>query len=457
MKIPSEFTDQIRNEYFELLKFETVGADPMKLRDCVNCAMWIKKWLEPAGFTSELLQAPNLLGTPPVLLATRPGTPGEQTILFYGHYDVQPADPLAEWQTPPFEPTLKEDGRVYCRGSQDDKGQWFSCLCGVRKFLAARAKGASVPTIKIVLEGQEESGSGALTALAPTIKAKLSADVMLVCDTGAAADLQPAIVAGLRGVSHFTVRLTAADHDLHSGEFGGIAPNPAQGMAELLASLHNADGSIAVKGFCDGIEEPTEEERQTAEAAAMSDERYGQEMGCPPVGGEVGLSATERNSFRPTIEINGIHTGYGGPGSKTVIPAGALAKLSMRLVPGQNPEAAMNCVVRHLERHTPRGMKLFVEDLSGEAPGFRLPLASPLFRLAKYTLQEMDPRGPVFQWDGASIPVVSVLKSVSGAAPLLVGWGQPQDRIHSPNESYGLNQFAKSMEWGEKILAALCD
>ncbi len=457
MKIPSVFTDQVRNEYFELLKFETVGADPQKLRDCVQCAMWIKNWLAPAGFTGELLQAPNLLGTPPVLFATRPGTPGALTILFYGHYDVQPADPLEEWQTPPFEPTLKDDGRIYCRGSQDDKGQWFSCLCGVRKFLAARKEGQPMPTIKIVLEGQEESGSTALAALAPTMKDKLRADVMLVCDTGAAADLRPAIIAGLRGVSHFTVRLTAADHDLHSGEFGGIAPNPAQGMAEMLASLHNPDGSIAVKGFCDGIELPTDEERDAAEAAAMSDERYEQEMGCPPVGGEQGLSATERNSFRPTIEINGIHTGYGGPGSKTVIPAGALAKLSMRLVPGQNPATVMDCVVRHLERHTPRGMKLIVEDLSGEAPGFRLPLASPVFRLAKFVLEDMDPRGPVFQWDGASIPLGSVLKAASGAAPLLVGWGQPQDRIHSPNESYGLDQFAKSMEWGEKIMTALCD
>jgi acetylornithine deacetylase/succinyl-diaminopimelate desuccinylase-like protein len=452
MQTTDYFTDEIKREYFELLKFETVGADPMKLRECVNCAMWIKKWLASMGFSGELMQAPGMLGTPPVLFAERKGAEGAPTVLFYGHYDVQPADPLEEWETPPFEPTLKDDGRVYCRGAQDDKGQWFAFLCGMRRFLAP---GTHAPTIKIVLEGQEESGSGALAALAPTIKEKLHADVMLVCDTGAAADLRPAIIAGLRGVSHFTVRLEAAAHDLHSGQFGGIAPNPAQGMAELLASLHNPDGSIAVKGFCDGIEPPTEEERAAAEAAALSEERYVEDMGCPPVGGEAGLTITERNSFRPTIEVNGIHTGYGGPGSKTVIPAGALAKLSMRLVPGQHPDRVMECVTRHLERHTPRGMKLFIEDLSGEAAGFRLPLASPVFRLAASVLKEMDSRGPVFQWDGASIPVVSALRVASGAAPLLVGWGQPQDRIHSPNESYGLDQFARAMEWGEKILAAL--
>ena len=450
MAIPQTILD----EYFELLKFETVGADPVRLRDCLVCATWIQKWLAPMGFKAELMQAPGLLGTPPVLFAQRPGSEGAPTVLVYGHYDVQPADPLDKWETPPFEPTLKADGRVYCRGAQDDKGQWFSLLCGMRKLLAS---GARVPTIKLVLEGQEESGSTALAKLAPTIKDKLRADVLLVCDTSAAADLRPAIVAGLRGVSHFTVRLEAADHDLHSGEFGGIAPNAAQGMCELLASLHNPDGSIAVRGFCDGVVPPTDEERAAAESAAMSDARYEQEMGCPPVGGEQGLTPTERNSFRPTIEVNGVHSGYGGPGSKTVIPCAALGKLSMRLVPGQTPDAAMAAVERHLKQHAPRGMKLFIEDLTGEASGFRLPLASPVFRLATHVLGEMDPRGPVFQWDGASIPVVSTLRDCSGAAPLLVGWGQPQDRIHSPNESYGLDQFELSMAWGEKILAALAE
>ena len=458
--------DDILRDYFALLRFETVGADPLKLRDCLCCATWIQKWLAPLGFKTELLQAPGLLGTPPIVFAERPGDDGAPTVLFYGHYDVQPADPLDEWTTPPFEPTLKDDGRVYCRGAQDDKGQWFASLCGMRDFLngrltppaqdAAGRAGAPrppCPTLKIVLEGQEESGSTALEKLAPTIAARLRADVLLVCDTSAAADLRPAIVAGLRGVSHFTVRLEAASHDLHSGEYGGIAPNPAQGIAELLASLHNPDGSIAVRGFCDGVEPPTDEERAAAEAAALSDAGYEAVMGCPPVGGEAGLTPTERNSFRPTIEVNGVHSGYGGPGSKTVIPAAALAKLSMRLVPGQNPDAALACVERHLRQHTPRGMRLFVEDVTGEAAGFRLPLASPVFRLAAHVLGEMDARGPVYQWDGASIPVVSTLRACSGAAPLLVGWGQPQDRIHAPNESFGLDQFARAREWCAKILA----
>ena len=459
--------DEILEEYFELLRFPTIGAEPTQLKDCVDCAMWLKKWLVPQGFAVELMQAPKMLGTPPILFAERKGAEGAPTVLFYGHYDVQPPDPLDAWETPPFEPTLKDDQRVYCRGAQDDKGQFFSFLCGVRNFLReaapqdgdgrARSPSApdSVPTIKVVLEGQEESGSTALSALAPTIKDRLRADVLLVCDTGAAAEMRPAIMAGLRGVSHFTVRLEAANYDLHSGEHGGIAPNPAQGIAELVASLHNPDGSIAVRGFCDHVVPPTDEERAAAESAALSPEEYEKITGVAPVGGEQGLTLTERNSFRPTIEVNGIHSGYGGPGSKTVIPAGAFAKISMRLVPDQNPAEVMAAVERHLKQHTPRGMKLFIEDLTGEAAGFRLPLASPVFRLAASVLEELDPRGAVYQWDGASIPVVSTLKACSGAAPLLVGFGQPEDRIHSPNESYGLNQFARAMAWAEKILAAL--
>jgi len=213
----------VKSEYFDLLRFETVGADPNRLRDCVNCATWLRRWLEAIGFTSELLMPPVADGkaAPPVLFAERKGDEGSHTVLVYGHYDVQPADPVDEWKTPPFEPTEK-DGRVYCRGSQDDKGQSFAFLCGVRDFLAS-AKPGHIPTIKVVLEGQEESGSAALIAMAPDLRRKIAADLLLVCDTSAAADLRPAIVAGLRGVSHFTVRLDGPNRDLHSGEYGGIA------------------------------------------------------------------------------------------------------------------------------------------------------------------------------------------------------------------------------------------
>ena len=446
--------DKVLSEYFELLRYESVGADPSHLRDCVSCASWLRKWLGALGFSAELVypkQEPGGALPPPVVFAERKGGEAAATVLVYGHSDVQPADPLSEWDTPPFEPTMK-DGRVYCRGANDDKGQTFALLCGMRDYLAAEGPKLN---IKIVLDGQEESGSGALMALAPEMRRRLAADVLLVCDTSAAPSMRPAIVAGLRGVAHFTLRLTGPNRDLHSGEYGGIAPNPAQGMAELLASLHHPDGSIAVAGFRDGIEPPTHEEISAAEASTPSEEECAADIGCETAGGQMGKTIAQRVSFEPTIEVNGIHAGYGGPGSKTVIPCEAVAKISMRLVPGQSPRGAFAAVRTHLDDRCPKGMKVSFEDVNPGTPAFRLPLASPVFRLATHVLSEMDGRGALFQWDGASIPVLSVLREASGAAPLVVGWGQAQDRIHSPNESYSVEQFDRAREWGRRILEAL--
>lgn len=446
--------DKVLSEYFELLRYESVGADPSHLRDCVSCASWLRKWLGALGFSAELVypkQEPGGALPPPVVFAERKGGEAAATVLVYGHYDVQPADPVSEWDTPPFEPTMK-DGRVYCRGANDDKGQTFALLCGMRDYLAAEGPKLN---IKIVLDGQEESGSDALMALAPEMRRRLAADVLLVCDTSAAPSMRPAIVAGLRGVAHFTLRLTGPNRDLHSGEYGGIAPNPAQGMAELLASLHHPDGSIAVAGFRDGIEPPTHEETSAAEASTPSEEECAADIGCETAGGQMGKTIAQRVSFEPTIEVNGIHTGYGGPGAKTVIPCEAVAKISMRLVPGQSPRGAFAAVRTHLDDRCPKGMKVSFEDVNPGTPAFRLPLASPVFRLASHVLSEMDERGALFQWDGASIPVLSVLREASGAAPLVVGWGQAQDRIHSPNENYSVEQFDRAREWGRRILEAL--
>ena len=444
-------------DYFELLKMPTVGADPRHLRDCVRAATWLRQWLKGIGAEVELLLPTGgtyAEASVPVVFGMRKGDAGAPTVLVYGHYDVQPPDPLDLWQTPPFEPTLK-DGRVYCRGAQDDKGQFFAFLCGVRALLADASRRTSV-NLKFIFEGQEESGSGALFRLLDdaAFRKRLAADVLLVSDTGAGADLRPAIVAGLRGVCHFTVKLTAANRDLHSGEYGGLAPNAAQGMAELITSLHNPDGSIAVPGFRDGIEPPTHEELAAAEAGFATEAQLADDIGTEPCGGQLGKSAVQRNGFDPTIEVNGIHSGYGGPGSKTVIPCEAIAKLSMRLVPGQRPVACYEAVKTHLKDRCPKGMRVSFPEDSGLSAALRLPLASPLFRLAEEILTEMDSRGPVFLWDGASIPVVSALKAASGAAPLLVGWGQPEDRIHAPNESYSLRQFARAKEWAMCILTA---
>ena len=440
----------IMDEWFDFLRIPTVGTDPKRLGDCARCATWIKQFLRPLGFDVEILIPPT--GRPvPVLFAERLGEKRDMNVLFYGHYDVQPEDPLNEWKTPPFEPTLIE-GRVYARGAQDNKGQVFGFLHGIKALIEA---GKPLPTLKVLIEGQEESGSEAISLLAPAMASRIRADVMMVCDTSSGPDKQPSIVAGLRGVQHFTVTLTGADHDLHSGVHGGVAPNPAQGMAKLLASLHNSDGSIAVAGFSDRVCPPSDEEREHAIKGAISDEQYEKEVGCPPVGGAEHVNVVLRGSFLPTIEINGIHTGYGGPGSKTVIPSSALAKISMRLVPGQVPAETYMAVQKHLEAHCPRGMKVTLSEACRGAPGFRLPLKSPIFRLASDVLGQMDPRGALFRWEGASIPIVATLQAISGAAPLLVGFGREEDKIHCPNESFGVDQLVECMTWSSMMLSAL--
>ncbi len=433
-------------EYFELLKFPTVGADKTHLRDCVACATWLLTWLKAIGAEAKLVTEDF---APPVIVGELKGEENSLTILVYGHYDVQPADPIDKWRTDPFTPTVKGD-RIYCRGAQDDKGQFFAFLCGVRAL-------KNRPNLKFVLEGQEESGSVALFKLLENqdFVRKISADVLAVCDTGAGVNLRPAIIAGLRGVNHFTIKLTGANRDLHSGEYGGIAPNVAQGMAELISSLHNADGSIAVAGFRDGIIPPTHEELEAAEAGFANEEEFRKDIGTEPCGGQLGKTIVQRNGFEPTIEINGIHTGYGGPGSKTVIPCEAIAKISTRLVPGQVPERTFDAIKRHLKDRCPKGMTLSFPEDSGLSAAMRLPLASPLFRVAEDVLKSMDERGPVYIWDGASIPIISALKECSGAAPLLVGWGQPEDSIHSPNESYSVKQFMLAKTWAMKILEGL--
>ncbi len=444
----------VRDEYFELLSFASVGADPARFKDTLNCAAYLRKWLLKLGFSAELLYPPPAaegLPPPPVVFAELKRAEAGATVLFYGHYDVQPADPLEAWETPPFEP-VERDGRVYARGAQDDKGQLFAFLCGLRDVLAD----PHLANVKIVLDGQEESGSGALTALLADkgFRERLASDVLLVSDTSAAAELRPAIVAGMRGVGHLTVRLTAAARDLHSGEYGGVAPNAAAGLAALVASLHTPDGAIAVAGFRDGIEPPSHDELRLAESSTPGEAALAADIGCEGVGGQIGKTVAQRISFEPTIEVNGIHAGYGGKGAKTVIPCEAVAKLSFRYVPGQSPRAAVAALKAHLETNCPRGMKVTVEELNEGLPGFRLPLASPVFRLAEAILTEMDARGPVFIWDGASIPVISALREASGAAPLMVGWGQPEDRIHSPNESYSQRQFELARDWARRILCA---
>ena len=441
--------ERILAEWFELLAIRSIGVDPLCTADCARCAAWLKRFLKKLGF-EVLIKAPEG-GTPPVVFAEKSGSSSAPEVLFYGHYDVQPPDPLDEWHTPPFEPTLL-DGRVYARGAQDNKGQLFAFLQGVACLLH---NNVPLPTMRIVLEGQEESGSSALMAHAHEWRKMLQGNVLLVSDTDVHPSGRPAIIVGLRGVQSLTVTLTGPSYDLHSGMHGGLAPNPALGMARLLATLHDQNGRIAVAGFADHVEPPSARELELLREVPFDVGGYKQEIGVLPAGGEQGIPPDERVAFMPTIEVNGIHSGYGGAGSKTVIPATALAKLSMRLCPGQSPAATMQAVEEHLRANCPRGLKLTLSNINVSAPGFRLPLNSPIFQLATDVLTTMDSRGPVYRWSGASIPVISTLRHVSGAAPLLVGFGREEDRIHCANESFSLQQFQQVMSYATGILREL--
>ena len=439
--------EAILADWFELLRIPTVGNDRQRLRECSQCTAWLKRFLRPMGFETDI----RLTSGQPVLLAERPGRPGAPTVLFYGHYDVQPADPLELWKSAPFEPELR-DGRVYARGASDNKGQLFAFLQGVAALIAA---GIELPTLRLVLDGEEESGSNGLLASINGWRQQLQADVMMVCDTNAHESGRPAIIAGLRGILHLTATLRGAPRDLHSGTHGGVAPNAAAGMARLLASLHDDHGRIAVPGFLEQVTPPTPQELELALAVPFDPQQYEREIGVAPAGGETGISAVERNSFRPTIEINGVHSGYGGPGSKTVIPSLAMAKISARLCPGQSPQACCDQIIEHLRARCPPGLTLEISDISTGAPALRLPLQTPLVRMAGEVLQQIDPRGPVFKWEGASIPVIGALRDISGASPLLVGFSREEDSIHAPNESFGLDQFQDDMAYACLMLHAL--
>jgi succinyl-diaminopimelate desuccinylase len=443
-----EQRERILSDWFALLRYPTVAAEPGRLGDLSRCAAWLKRHLKRLGFATEILRADEA----PILLAERPGEAATAPVaLFYGHYDVQPADPLELWQSPPFEPELRE-GRVYARGAQDNKGQLFAFLEGMAALIAA---GLPMPTLRVVLECQEESGSKVLCRELPQLKRRLAADVLLVCDTSMHASGRPAITAGLRGVAHLDIRLDGPARDLHSGTHGGLAPNPALGLARLLATLHHDDGSISVEGFLDHLAAPSARELQLADATPFDSDAYERETGVAPLGGERHLTPAQRASFRPTIEVNGMLAGYTGEGSKTIIPATAMAKLSARLCPGQNPHAALAAIGAHLRRHLPPGLRLTICDEHAAGPGFRLPLDSPIVRLAETVLSRLDPRGPLFVWEGASIPIVAELQRHTGAAPLLVGFGREEDRIHAPNESFSLEQFRLTMNYGAQILAQL--
>jgi acetylornithine deacetylase/succinyl-diaminopimelate desuccinylase-like protein len=439
--------DRYVEEWKRLLSFPSVSTDPAHDADCSACAEWLARHLSGIGFAARLLPTRSK----PCVYAQRPGAAGLPTVLFYGHYDVQPADPVGDWVSPPFEPAMR-DGRLYARGASDNKGQHFCVLKALEALV--REDALRVP-VRILLEGEEESGSAGATAALEEWKDLLRADVLMVTDVHMSPSGAPAITMGLRGVFHMTVVVEGAPNDLHSGEHGGVAPNPAAELARLVASLRAPDGGIAVPGFCDGMLPATETERALAAAGAITPEAYRELTGVPPTGGETAYPPAERAGFRPSIDVNGLLSGYTGAGMKTIIPASAMAKLTGRVTAGQDPAACLEALRRHLERSVGPGLRLSIPQKGVSGSGFRLPVESPLVKTAMAVLARVAGAPPVLQWGGASIPIVSALARVSGARPLLAGFGAEEDRIHAPNESFSLRQFRLGFLYAAELLGEL--
>ena len=421
-------------DWAAFLRFPSISAVPAHQQDCVDCAGWLVDRLARHVFSAELVKT----RTKPFVFAERRGKASSPTVLIYGHYDVQPVDPLGAWTTPPFEPAWRGD-RLFARGAQDNKGQVFYTLAAIESLIAAQALDVN---LKVLIEGEEEYSSTGLAESLDAWKDRLQADILMVHDTCTVQSGAPTIIMGLRGIVDISARLTGADHDLHSGVHGGLAPNAAQGMAQLVASLFEAGGRVAVPGFYDAVAPATERDMQLASTVPFDPAAYRQQTGTSPDGGMRDLPPCVRVGFLPSLDINGLHAGYGGSGMKTIIPSEAILKLTARLVPDQDPMAVLEALSAHLVLHTPPGMRLVLEERRVGGPGFRLDSTAAHVKKAQAVLSEVDPGRPVaFLWEGASIPIVARLAKVSKAAPLLVGFGNEADRIHAPDESFSLAQF----------------
>lgn len=434
-------------EWREFLSFKSISADPHYQQDCEACAEWLSSHLEKIGLEARVWSSQ----TKPLVFAERKGNPNKPVVLFYGHYDVQPVDPLDLWRSNPFEGTIR-DGRMYARGAEDNKGQvFFFC-----KALEALVRtGADLPTIKVLIEGEEESGSQALHAGLAQWGEALSADILMVCDTDMLEAGRPAITMGLRGIAQCEVRVHGPAMDIHSGMYGGMVLNPLQSLARIIASLYKPDGAVAVPGFYAGASEPTPQETQMVTQAPIDLEQISRHLGVPLAGGEGRFSPLERRGLRPTLEVNGIGGGYQGAGGKTVIPSYGFAKLSMRLVAGQDPERILEAVVQYLEGMSSEAARVEVVDQAIGGAALRLPLDSTVVKLAERAIERGFGVKPAYIWNGASIPIIPALAQASGALPLLVGFGLDQDNIHSPNESFSLQQFEEGFRYVAHFMCEL--
>lgn len=437
---------------FELIRIPSISTDPAFAKDCRQAAEWLVDDLKTIGFAAGVRETSGH----PMVVAHHAGPAGTPHVLFYGHYDVQPVDPLELWEADPFAPAVKDlgEGRqvITGRGSSDDKGQLMLFVEACRAW--KQVLGTLPCAVTLLLEGEEESGSPSLNSFLEAYADELKADVALVCDTGMLDRDTPAITLGLRGLVGEEVNIQAADRDLHSGEFGGAAANPIHVLTRILADLHDDTGRVTLPGFYDGVEETPPEVLKSWDGLGETAESILGAIGLRIPSGEKGRSILELVWARPTAEVNGIAGGYAGQGFKTVIAAKATAKVSFRLVHKQDPEKIRSAFRAFVEARLPTDCSATFAPHGG-SPAIQLSHDSPLVKKAKAALTAEWPKPAVTIAAGGSIPVVGHFKTLLGMDSLLVGFGLPDDRIHSPNEKYDLSSFHKGQRSWARILAAL--
>lgn len=417
----------------ELLRIASVSADSRQNAETRRAADWVAAQLQNVGLATEVIPTSGHA----LVYAESPPVAGKPVVLVYGHYDVQPPEPLDEWISPPFEPTVR-DGNIYARGATDDKGQMLTHVKGVEAWV--KSVGKLPLQVKFLIEGEEEVGSEHLGPFVEQNRDKLACDAVVISDCSQFAPGVPAITYGLRGIAYYELRLRGPKQDLHSGTFGGAITNPANALVALLAALKDANGRIQVPGFYDDVVPLSEREREEYRALPLTDEEFMRSVGVAGMFGEAGYSAIERRWARPTCDINGLTSGYQGEGAKTVLPAKASAKFSFRLVPNQNHKKIAKSLRKFLEDRLPPGIQMELVDHHG-APGVLISLESPYIQAAATAIESAFGRAPVFVREGGSIPIVNTFARELGADVLLLGWGQNDDNTHSPNEKFSLDDY----------------
>jgi acetylornithine deacetylase/succinyl-diaminopimelate desuccinylase-like protein len=432
---------------FEFLRFRSVSTKPDHAPHMRACAAWLCALLQHGGFRAEAAET----GGHPAVLARGPEAPGRPTVLIYGHYDVQPEEPLPLWTSPPFEPAIRNK-RVFARGATDNKGQILAHVLGALHLL--RTEGALPVNLIFLIEGEEEIGSTHLDDFIRARRNDLRCDIIAISDTGMVAEGYPTLTQSLRGIAAMEVVVRGPATDLHSGIFGGAVMNPAAALVKLLAGLHDDRGRVAVPGFYDDVPKPDPAEREALAALPIDESDYQRETGVLLLSGEEGFTSVERIGIRPTAEINGLTSGYQGEGTKTVLPAAASAKLTFRLVPHQRPERVLSLVEIHLRNLLPPGVELEITRGHGGLP-YALDLKSPWCDAALRALEKTFDHPPALMREGGSIPIVQSFRDLLGSDTLLLGLAAPDCKAHAPDENFPLENFELGIRLHQNLLREL--